>query len=99
MATPPILTQLPSFLFFYPSSARVSGTAFLLWIIYYRSGSLCREFSEITLSKFSAWKVFLLRLQCRILEVSAAQSVHFCESAGSAGSGREWEGKEGNPRK
>lgn len=41
----------------------------------------------------------LLRLQCRILEVSAAQSVHFCESAGSAGSGREWEGKEGNPRK
>lgn len=38
----------------------------------------------------------LLRLQCRIPEVSAAQSVHFCESAGSA---REWEGKEGNPRK
>lgn len=28
----------------------------------------------------------LLRLQCRIPEVSAAQSVHFCESAGSAGS-------------
>lgn len=41
-------------------------------------------------------RFLLLRLQCRIPEVSAAQSVHFCESAGSA---REWEGKEGNPRK
>ena len=62
MATPLILTQLPFFLFFYPSSAGVSGAAFLLWIIYYRSGSLCREFSEITLSYFSAWKVFIIEI-------------------------------------